>query len=413
MINRRDFLKYLSIAASTAILPTSIMAATGGAKRVIVVGGGYAGSTCAKYLKMWGGSSVDVVLIEPNANYVSPILSNLVLNSQKSISDLTFSYAPHVNKYKINVIHKSVTSINANAKSITLNDGTTLSYDRLVLAPGIDFIKPNNYDFNKIPHAWIAGAQTQLLKAQIDTLQSGDTFVMTIPKAPYRCPPGPYERACVVADYLKNAKGLNVNIIVLDENADFTVEKATFSTAFNNYGIQYISNAKVTNVDDVNMQITYNNTQTISAKVINVIPNQKAAKIVIDSGLTDSTGFAPVNLLSYESTKKRYIHIIGDSHKSKQPKAGHIGNNEAKICADAILRLLNNQQPFNAPKTNSACYSPISRTEASWLAAVYRYDSATGQMVSADSYPRSGAPSARNYRDMFNWSGNLFSDTFM
>jgi len=413
MINRRDFLKYLSVAASAAIFPSNLQAITNETKKVVVVGGGYAGSTCAKYLKIWAGNSVDVTLLEPNTHFISPILSNLVLNGQKSIGDLTFGYASHTNNYKINVIHKSVSTINSDIKNIILSDGTTVSYDRLVLAPGIDFVQSNNYDFNKVTHAWIAGAQTELLKTQIDTLQGGDTFVMTIPKAPYRCPPGPYERACVIADYLKNEKRLNVDIIVLDENGDFTVEKDTFSSAFNSYGIQYIPNAKVTNVDDTNMQLTYNNSQTISAKVINVIPNQKAAKIVIDSGLTDNTNFAPVNLLSYESTIKPNIHIIGDSHKSSQPKAGHIGNNEAKICADAILRIFNGSQPFSSPKTNSACYSPISRTEASWLSAVYKYDSTTGQMVSAGNYPKSSAPSARNYSDMFNWAGNLFSDTFL
>ncbi len=413
MINRRDFLKYLSVAASAAILPTSLLGATTATKRVIVVGGGYAGSTCAKYLKMWGGDSIDVTLVEPNVTYVSPILSNLVLNNQKNIDDLTFGYVPHASKYKINVVHKSVTSIDANTNSIALSDGTTLDYDRLVLAPGIDFIQSNSYDFNKVPHAWIAGVQTELLKNQIDTLTNGDTFVMSIPKSPYRCPPGPYERACVVADYLKNVKKVSVAITVLDANADFTVEKETFSTAFARYGIDYIPNAQVTHVDDANMQLTYNNSQTIHAKVINIIPGQKAAKIVIDSGLTDSTYFAPVNLLSYESTIKPNIHIIGDSHKSTQPKAGHIGNNEGKICADAVLRLLNGRQPFNAPKTNSACYSPISRTEASWLSAVYQYDNATGQMVFAGAYPKSAAPSTRNYSDMFMWAGNLFDDTFM
>ncbi|MBO1925068.1 FAD/NAD(P)-binding oxidoreductase [Thiomicrorhabdus sp. 6S3-12] len=418
-LSRRQLFKYLGIGVTAAVAPSLAMqtrAAT--LPHVIVVGGGFAGATAAKYLKMWGGLGVEVTLIEPNSGYVSPILSNLVLNGQKSIANLTFGYQSHQQTYGVNMMHAMVESIDKAAHTVTLSTGQTLSYDRLVLAPGIEFIAATGHDFDKVPHAWKAGVQTELLKSQLDAMGDGEHFVMTIPKAPYRCPPGPYERACVVADFLKNAKGFgNTQITVLDENADITVEAATFHAKFDEYGVHYVANAAVTEVDSDNRIVSYQvsggATQSIDADVLNVIPNQKAGQIIFDAGL-NSGNWAPVNPLTYESTLQEAIHIIGDSQGTGQPKAGHIGNSEAKVCADAVLRSLNGLAPDPAPKTNSACYSPVSRTEATWLTAVYEYNSGTGQMqpVSTASYPYASGPSSSNYSAMFSWAGNLFSDTF-
>lgn len=416
-ISRRDFVKFLGLGSLISLTPQSLKAATP-IPHVVVVGAGFAGATCAKYLKLWGGTSIDVTIIEPKSTYVSPILSNLVLNGQKTTNDLSFTYGSYATKYGINVVHKSVTGVDGLTKTITLDDSSTIKYDKVVLAPGIDFIKTNDYDITKVPHAWTAGEQTNILKAQVDAMVDGDTFVMSIPKAPFRCPPGPYERACVVADYLKNKKGfVNSKVIVLDENAKIIVEENNFTNAFNQHGVEYRPNSVVTSVDENTKEITYNDlntqSQTLAAKVLNIIPNQKAGKIIFDIGLNDGN-FAPVNLLTYESTIQENIHIIGDSHASSQPKAGHIGNSEAKVCADAILRNLNNLPPFASPKTNSACYSPTSSTQASWLSAVYKYDVTTKNMVLTDSsyYPASSPSSTSNYSEMFKWSGNLFADTF-
>lgn len=408
MINRRKFLKIAGFSSLAFAMPSL----AGSIKpHIVIIGGGFSGATCAKYLKIWGGDSIDVTIIEKNSSYVSPILSNLVLNGQKSLSDLTFDYVSLNQKYKINFIHKNVSSIDKINNKIILDDNVEINYTKVVLATGIDFTYPNTYDISKVTHAWIAGNQTSILKNQINSLKSGDSFVMNIPKTPYRCPPGPYERACVVADYLKNTKKIDVNITVLDANSDFVVEKETFGTKFNSYGINYQTNCDITNINDNTNTITYTQnviSKTISADVINFIPNQTASKLVLDTNLVDNTNFAPVNLLSYESTISNNIYIIGDSHKSIQPKAGHIGNNEGKICADAILRTLNNIALFQAPKTSSACYSPVNKTQASWLSAVYKYEN--NQMVLA--YKSSNAPSNTNYYNMFNWSGNLFNDTF-
>lgn len=409
--SRRDFMKFMGLSSLVALAPTVTNANT--IPHIVVVGGGFSGATCAKYLKLWGGTSVDVTIIEPNATYVSPILSNLVLNGQKTTTNLSFTYNSHQSKYGINMIHSSVTGVNKDAQNITLANGQTIQYERLVLAPGIDFIQSNNYDFTKIPHAWKAGEQTNLLKTQIDAMVDGDTFVMTVPKAPYRCPPGPYERACVVADYLKNTKSLtNTKVVVLDANAKIIVEEDTFSTAFAEYGIEYRTNCDVTHVDDTTKTVTFLESgipHTLTSKVLNVIPNQKAASIIFTAGI-NSGNWAPVNVLSYESTLANKIHVIGDSQGTGQPKAGHIGNSEAKICADAILRSLNGLALYASPKTNSACYSPISSNEASWLSGVFRYDDETESMVLANI--DDGAPSTNNYSAMFNWTGNLFSDTF-
>ncbi len=416
-LDRRDFIKYLSLGALFSTIPLSSKVST--TPHVVVVGAGFAGSTCAKYLKLWGGNSINVTIIEPNSVYVSPILSNLVLNNQRTTNQLSFTYDKHINSYQINMVYKSVLNIDTVNKELVLSDNSRVKYDKVILAPGIDFIKTNNYDFTKVPHAWIAGEQTNILKRQIDSMVDGDDFVMTIPKSPYRCPPGPYERACIVADYLKNIKGFtNSRVILLDENSDIIVEKQNFQNVFNAHGVDYRPNCKVTHVDDTNKTLTYTEGsitgKTITAKVLNVIPNQKAAKIIFDTGLTGGGNFAPINLLSYESTIKNDIHIIGDSHHSSQPKAGHIGNSEAKICADAVLRILSNNPLYQNPKTNSACYSPTSSTEASWLNAVYKYDAVNNNMVLVDSsyYPKSSPSSTYNYKEMFKWSENLFADTF-
>jgi len=409
--SRRNFMKFIGTSSLCAITPA--MAEETKIPHIIVVGGGFAGATCAKHLKMWGGGSVNVTIIEANPTYVSPILSNLVLNGQKTTSDLSFTYGDLQTKYGINMIHHFVNSIDKTNQSVILDNGDSIKYDKLVLASGIDFIKVNDYDITKVPHAWKAGEQINILKAQIDAMEDGDDFTMTIPAAPYRCPPGPYERACVVADYLKNIKGFsNSKVTVLDANPKIIVEEDTFGAKFDEYGVDYKPSTTVTAVDDTTKTLTYTDngeSKTLSSTVLNVIPNQKAASIIFTAGV-NTGNWAPINPLSYESVMASGIYIIGDSQGTGQPKAGHIGNSEAKICADAILRTLNGIALNASPKTNSACYSPTSTIEASWLSAVYKYDSTNQSMVLAN--VAAGPSETRNYNKMFLWAENLFSDTF-
>lgn len=409
--SRRNFMKFVGASSLFALTPG--MANDTTTPHIVVVGGGFSGATCAKYLKMWGGSSVIVTIIEANPTYVSPILSNLVLSGQKTVSDLSFTYGELSRKYGINMIHTTVNSVDKINQSLTLDNGNSIKYDKLVLASGMDFIKVNDYDITKVPHAWKAGEQTNLLKEQVDAMVDGDTFTMTVPAAPYRCPPGPYERACVVADYLKNVKGFsNCKVNVLDANANITVEADTFAAKFAEYGVEYKPSTTVTDVDDNTKTLTYTQngeSKTLTSTVLNVIPNQKAASIVFKAGV-NSGNWAPVNPLSYESVMANGIYIIGDSQGTGQPKAGHMGNSEAKVCADAILRTLNGVALYASPKTNSACYSPTSRTEASWLTAVFKYDANEQKMIISNI--AAGEPTTSNYSKMFLWSENLFSDTF-
>jgi NADH dehydrogenase FAD-containing subunit len=411
--SRRSFMKLMGLGSLASVSPTLLSGATPTVPHIVVVGGGFSGITCAKYVKMWGGGSVNVTVIEPNTTYVSPILSNLVLNGQKTTEDLSFTYETSSSKYDIDMLYKKVSSVDKTNKTLTLDNSQVVNYDKLVLAAGIDFEKVNEYDFEKVPHAWKAGAQTNILKLQIDTMKDGDTFVMSIPPAPYRCPPGPYERACVVADYLKNTKGFNTcKVIVLDANAKIIVEEETFGAAFAKYGVDYRAGSNVTSVDDTTKSVTYDDgtaPTTLNATVLNIIPKQKAAPIIFDTG-PNSGNWAPVNPLSYESVMFNDIYIIGDSQGTGQPKAGHIGNSEAKVCADAILRNLSGVALYSSPKTNSACYSPTSKNEASWLSAVYKYDNTTQSMVLAKK--GAGPSTTKHYKDMFLWSENLFADTF-
>jgi sulfide dehydrogenase [flavocytochrome c] flavoprotein subunit len=210
---------------------------TGPTGKVVVIGGGMAGATAAKYLRLWGGVNVSVTLVEPDTAYTSNIMSNLVLNGSRTVTTLQYSLAALTTKYGVVRKQAALLSIDPIRKTVTLSDQSTLSYDRLVLAPGVEFdnaygLTQTDYD-TSTPHAWRAGAQTTLLQKQLASVGNGGVFVMTIPKAPYRCPPGPYERACLVADYLKTQKGPDAKVYVLDQNLSIQAEVDNFTKAFN------------------------------------------------------------------------------------------------------------------------------------------------------------------------------------
>ncbi|TXT40653.1 MAG: FAD-dependent pyridine nucleotide-disulfide oxidoreductase [Comamonadaceae bacterium] len=382
--------------------------------RVIVIGGGMAGVTVAKYLRLWG-NSIAVTLIERESSYVSNIMSSLVLSGQRTLSSLTYNYSNLTSAYGVTVIKSDVKEIDTVGLKVKLADGTILAADRIVMAPGIDFDEmPGLGASDRMPHAWKAGAQTTLLANQLKAMADGSTFALTIPKAPYRCPPGPYERACLVADWLKKNKPKS-KVIVLDANAAILAEKTLFEAAFKMHNIDYIPNAEVQSVDPATMSLATTLGPQNGLGVINLIPRQKAGNLIAAAGLNNSLDgrFATVNHLTYESTKTPRIHIIGDASDTTQPKAGHIANQEAKVCADAIVRSLAGLQPDPAPVTNSACYSTITMTQASWLTAVYQYDTASAKMkvagagvVAADTW------NAENFKDMNTWFNALMADSF-
>ena len=412
-------------------------------KKVVVVGGGMAGMTVAKYLRLWGGSGLQVTLVEPDTVYTSSIMSNLVLNGSRTVASLQFTRDALSSRYGVLRASGSVVAINPGARTVTLADKSVLAYDRLVLAPGVSFddaygLTQADYDA-RTPHAWRAGAQTTLLRNQVAAMRNGDTFVMTIPKAPYRCPPGPYERACVVADYLKKSKGPNCRVLVLDENLSIQAERHTFELAFTQIHagvIRYEPGVSDIRIDASSKQVAYVDPlkapQTVQAQVVNpIVPHRATGSTpggwLAQAGLNNGAEgrWANVDVLSYESTALpgSGIHVIGDAASCGMPKAGHVANQEAKICADAIVRLFLNGQPDPQPVANSACFSPITSSTASWLTAVYQYDPADRKMKVASNGGQTivnGAPAAAteaasinsdNFKDMGTWFKTLMGDT--
>jgi NADPH-dependent 2,4-dienoyl-CoA reductase/sulfur reductase-like enzyme len=246
-------------------------------------------------------------------------------------------------------------------------------------------------------------------------MPKGGVFVLTIPAKPYRCPPGPYERACLVADWLKkNRPGSKV--IILDANPGITAEVHSFTDAFMNVhaGVtEYHANVAINGIDATTMTLD-TSIGSIKANVINAIPPHRAGKVVTDAGLADQGGrWASVNQLSYESKVAAGIHVIGDAAGTAQPKAGHIGNQLGKVCADAIVRAFGGLTPDPAPVTNSACYSPITMDSASWLTAVFAYDPSTLSMAAVpDSFREATSRSGDNFSRMNKWFSALMSETY-
>lgn len=431
--NRRQFLKMAGAASVLAALPRVVSAQTV-APRVVVVGGGFGGATVAKYLRMWGGN-IDVTLVEPNPTHVACILSNLVVTGALSMGRITLSYSPLMTNHGVKLLQGTALAIDPAGGQITVGTATgnkVLDYDHLVLAPGIDFVPPPAGVWNPdlTPHAWKAGPQTTILKNQLAGMRDNDKFVMTVPKSPYRCPPGPYERACVVADYLKRKGRRGTKVIVLDANASIQAEPEAFTHAFNvtHAGIiQYVPNATVQSVNSATRSIATSAMTVNNTKVLNYIPNQRAGSVAAALGV-NSAGFVPVNPLSYAIADYPDIHVIGDScavpasDGKAVPKSGHMANSEAKVCADAILRALSGEAPDENIATNSACYSPITGSTASWLSTNFIYGDiydAVGN-VKGKGMNRSDigeAPADRvtndSFKDMFVWADSLFADSFM
>lgn len=429
--NRRDFLRSAGAMAAFAAIPRAVSAAIT-SPRVVVVGGGFGGATVAKYLRMWGGN-VQVTLVEPNATHISCILSNLVVTGALSMSRIVLGYDSLKTTHGVSVVQGVAQSVDPDGNRLTVQtaSGTQiLPYDHLVLSPGIDFsLAPGNWNPNLTPHAWQAGPQTTLLKNQLASMRSNDTFVLTVPKAPYRCPPGPYERACVVADYLRAKGRTGAKVIVLDANASIQAEPEAFSHAFSvthaNF-IQYVPNATILSVDSSTRSIATTAINVNNAKVLNYIPNQRAGLIAARLGV-NASGFVPVNPLSYGTVAFPNIHVIGDScavpatDGKAVPKSGHMANSQAKVCADAILRSLSGEALDTNVATNSACYSPITARTASWLSANFIYGDiydVNGKVKGKGMHrtdlgeaPTSGVD-GDSYVDMFTWADSIFADSF-
>ena len=428
-INRRNFVKLagygVGLSLASASVPLFARASKPPIGRVVVIGGGYAGAVAAKYLRMWSLGGIEVVVIEKNKQFVSCPLSNLVLGGSKTINDLTFGYDALKANHGIQWVQDEVIAIDVTAKKVTMLRGD-LTYDRLIIAPGVDFIYDDlpmlaNAEAQKqIPHAWKAGWQTVNLHQQLEAMTDGGIFVMSIPKAPYRCPPGPYERAAQVAYYIKNNKPKS-KVVVLDANAEITSKKGLFTKVFNEmYAgiIDYRPNNTLVDVD-VATKTVKTEFDSVRADVLNIIPPQRAGK---PAQMTSLNGqivglnnvdkrWCEVDFLSYESKLAANVHVIGDAVSAALPKSAHMATNQAKICANAIVQLMTGQAPDAAPVFANTCYSYVTDKSAMHVANVYRYDETKKIMVSAEGGGVSMNPSDKEGAYAVAWAQNIWADT--
>jgi sulfide dehydrogenase [flavocytochrome c] flavoprotein chain len=418
--SRREFIKWASASAALGITGCATTPAGGpSVGRVVVVGGGFAGATVSKYIRKWG-PNVEVTLVERNSEFVSCPMSNLVIGGTRSLADLTMGYGG-LAKYGVKVQRDEVTAVDTERRSVRLAGGDTLNYDRLVLAPGIELIYEAIPGLNnvaaqeRIPAAWRAGAQTVALRRQLEAMRDGGVFAIHIPKSPYRCPPGPYERACQVASYLKHAKRRS-KVLILDANDDVQSKKGLFTKAWNERFkglVEYRPNSGLLDVNPQAMTLKLE-VEDIHADVINVIPPQRAGKIAVDLGLNNvNNRFCAVDFLSYESAVARNVHVIGDSIQNAPgtPKSASMANQQAKVCAAAIVALMNAQPASEQPMQANACYSFVDDKEAVHVAGVYKYDATTKTMVPVEgSGGLSAAPTAQEADYAWVWARNIWAD---
>src|SRR5512139_2326240 len=421
---RRDFLSLAAAGTAASLVGLGrAFAESAQNKRVVVIGGGFAGATCAKYLRR-ADPAIQVTLVERQRSYVTPPSSNLVATGLRPLSAITIGYDKLGRNHGIRMVYGNAISIDAAAKKVALENGTSLPYDRLVVAPGIDFDYAALPGYGEeaaaiMPHAWKAGPQTELLRRKLEQMPNGGTVIITVPPAPYRCPPGPYERASLVAHYLKHSKPKS-KVLILDANDSFPAQEGFvegWQTLYPNM-IEWVSGAKgggATQVDAKKLTVATAAGQHRGA-VINVIPPQHAGELAARAGLADQSGWCPVDPASFESTLHKGIHVIGDSSiAGKLPKSAAAANSEAKVCAAAIASLLAGR-PVGDPRFINACYALLSPTYGLSLAGVYGL--AAGSIaplpgaLGVSPLKKPGAYRAREARDADGWYQNIVADSF-
>ncbi|WP_418316941.1 FCSD flavin-binding domain-containing protein [Piscinibacter sakaiensis] len=419
MNGRRDLLKLVGAGAALASLGGC--AAVGGRARpkVVVIGAGFGGATAARYLRMWSNGRVDVDLVERGDRFISCPLSNLVLGGSRQIADISTGYDALRSRHGVRLIRDEAVAVDAAKRQVRLAGGTTLGYDRLIVSPGIDFMYQGIPGLSTeaareaIPHAWKAGPQTLALRSQLQAMADGGVFAMHIPRAPYRCPPGPYERVCQVASYLKKVKPRS-KILVLDANADIQSKKGLFTKAWDNLYpgmIEYRPNSELMDVD-VRTRTAKLTFSDVRADVLNVIPPQKAAAIATPF-ITANDRWCETDWLSCESKAAAGVHIIGDATQSApaMPKSGHMANQHGHLAAAAVIALLDGRQPSAGAMITNTCYSFVSDAQAVHVASVHHYDAAKKTYVSVEGSggvsPDLSEPEA-TYAHA--WARNIWSD---
>ncbi len=420
LMKRRDFLKAGAAAGAMA----SLYGCAGGGKasgHVVVVGGGYGGATVAKYLRMWSEGGVQVTLIERNPTFISCPISNLVIGGQKTMEDITISYEGLRTKWGVRVIQDDVVAVDAAKKTVSLKGGSALSYDRLVLSPGVDFMwdeipaLKSSEAQGKILHAWKAGPQTVALRKQLESMKDGGVYAISIPKAPYRCPPGPYERACLVANYFKQSKPKS-KVVILDANEDVMSKKGLFTKAWSDLYkgiVEYRNNSEVKDVE-VGSNTAVLEFDKFKADVLNVIPPHRAGDIARTSGIKlVNNRWVDINWLSMESTSTPGIHVLGDAifPAPTMPKSGHMANQHGKLAAAAILNMLSGQEPNPEPVVMNTCYSFVDSKNVIHVSSVHLYDAATKTVQPVKG--AGGVSAARNELEgkiALGWAQNIWAD---
>ncbi len=424
-MQRRSFLHSsaaLSLLGLGACATTSIPAKA----RVVVVGGGYGGATAAKYVRLLSDYKIDVVLIEPNDAFVSCPISNLVIGGSKQMADITTPYSGLGKNHGVTVVKDMAKSIDTAKKTVTLGGGATIAYDKLVVSPGIDLMFGGIEGLaaaqasGQILQAWKAGPETQALRKQLEAMPDGGVYALTIPEAPYRCPPGPYERACQVAWYFKQAKPRS-KVLILDANPDVTSKGALFKKVWaEQYKgiVEYRGQHKATAVDAKNGLIKFEVQDDVKASVINALPPMRAGLIAVQTGLNNQANnrWCGVNYQTFESTAAKDVHVLGDSIQiaPAMPKSGHMANSHAKVAAAAIVAELAGWAVNPAPMLTNTCYSFVDNKNVVHVASVHEYVAAEKTFKTvAGSGGLSAAPNELEGTYAMNWAHNIWADSLV
>jgi NADPH-dependent 2,4-dienoyl-CoA reductase/sulfur reductase-like enzyme len=392
--------------------------------KVVVVGGGYGGATAAKYVRWLSDYKIDVVLIEPQEAFVSCPISNLVLSGVRQMADITTPYTALSQRHGVTVVRDMAKSIDTRGKTVTLGGGATIGYDKLIVSPGIDLqfdsiegLRAANAS-GQILQAWKAGPETMALRRQLEAMPDGGVYAITIPEAPYRCPPGPYERASVIAGYFKAQKPRS-KVLILDANQDVISKGPLFKRVWNDQYkgiIEYRPQHKVTAVDAKAGVIKFDVQDDVKAQVLNVLPAMRAGAIAVQTGLNNqgSNRWCGVNYLNFESTAAKDVHVLGDSIQiaPAMPKSGHMANSHAKVAAAAIVAELSGWPINPAPMLTNTCYSFIDPKMAIHVASVHEYVAAEKTFKTvAGSGGVSTGPTELEGVYALSWASNIWADS--
>ena len=420
-MSRRQFNAVLGIGAATLAMPPALL---GQAKpKVVVIGGGAGGATAAKYIAKGADGAVDVTLIEESKTYTTCFFSNLYLGDVRSFDSITHSYDALSSEYGINIVNGYALEIDRDAKTVKLKDGSTVGYDRVVVAPGIDLIYDSVPGYSKeaseiAPHAWQAGPQTQILKEKLDALSNGDSVVMVAPPNPYRCPPGPYERVSMMAHLFKTKGMTDSTITIIDTKPKFS-KQGLFTAGWEKHYpgmIEWIGpdiHGGVTGVD-VSAGTVETDFDTFEGNLLNIIPAQMAGAIAGNAKLTDDSGFCPINSDSMRSTIDDNIFVIGDaSIAGAMPKSGFSANSQAKVAARAILGDLIQAKVYPAKYANT-CWSMIGTDDGVKVGA--QYASVDGKIASTSTFisqnDEDAAMRKATFEESLGWYDGITRDIF-